>query len=146
MGAPPPDLDALVAWFETLTPNSVARTAEFYAADAQFKDPFNEVRGAEAIRRIYAHMFTQVVEPRFRVLERVQDAGGALLVWEFGFHGRPGAAPSVVRGASHLKFAADGRIAVHRDYWDTGEELYAHVPLLGALLRLLRRRLAAPQA
>ncbi len=145
MTATAPDLDALVDWFETLTPGSVARTGEFYAADALFKDPFNEVRGVQPIRGIYAHMFRQVVEPRFRVTGRVQDAGGAVLFWEFSFRGRSGAETTVVRGASHLRFAADGRISAHRDYWDTGEELYAKVPLLGALVRWLRRRLSTPQ-
>ena len=49
----------------------------------------------------------------------------------------------LVRGATHLKWNGRGKIAWHRDYWDTAEELYAKVPLLGALMRLLRRRLAA---
>ena len=141
MGAP--GLDALVGWFETLSPQSVARTAEFYAPGARFKDPFNEVQGVQAIAHIYAHMFVQVHAPRFRVLDRVQDAGGALLTWEFSFSGKPGSQTTVVRGATHLKFDAQGRILEHRDYWDTGEELYAKVPVLGALMRWLRRRLSA---
>ena len=31
----------------------------------------------------------------------------------------------------------------HRDYWDAAEELYEKLPVLGALMRLLRRKLAA---
>jgi len=52
----------------------------------------------------------------------------------------------VVRGSSHLKLAADGRIAWHRDYWDAAEELYEKLPVLGSLMRWLRQRLAAPAA
>ena len=37
----------------------------------------------------------------------------------------------------------DGRVSAHRDYWDTGEELFARLPLLGALMRFLRRCLGA---
>ena len=48
-----------------------------------------------------------------------------------------------MRGASHLVLAADGRIAVHRDYWDVAEELYEKLPLLGALMRWLKRRVNA---
>jgi len=42
--------------------------------------------------------------------------------------------------------AADGRgkVVAHRDYWDAAEELYAKLPLLGPLVRLLGRRFAAP--
>ena len=134
-------LSALVAWYEALTPASLAALGEHYAADAWFKDPFNEVSGLEAIRRVFAHMFDTLREPRVRVTDRVADAGGALLVWEFRFGA--GRREYLVRGASHLRFDAHGKVAYHRDYWDTAEELYAKVPLLGALMRGLRRRLSA---
>ena len=138
-------LDELVRYFETLSAESVDRLGEYYAADAWFKDPFNEVRGIAAIQRIFSHMFTQVDEPRFVVTERVVDAGGAMLVWELGFRVRlwgKGQA-QVMRGVSHLKFDADGKVNYHRDYWDTGEELYMKLPGLGTLMRGLRRVLAA---
>ena len=54
-----------------------------------------------------------------------------------------GSEPITVRGASHLRFATDGRIALHRDYWDAAEELYEKLPLLGALMRWLKRRVNA---
>jgi hypothetical protein len=43
-------------------------------------------------------------------------------------------------GATHLVFDADGKVAVHRDYWDAAEELYEKLPLLGGLMRWLKRR------
>ena len=136
--------DDLVDFFETLTPQSLDRFPEFYAADAWFKDPFNEVRGVDAIQRIFAHMFGQVDEPRFVVSEQVADANGAVLVWTLHYRSRGAskAEEHVIRGVSHLKFDSDGKVAFHRDYWDTGEELYMKIPLLGALMRFLRRRLS----
>lgn len=134
-------LSALADWYEALTPESLASIGDHYAADARFKDPFNEVHGIDAIRRVFAHMFATLREPRFRVTDRVADERGALLVWEFRFGA--GRREYLVRGASHLRFDALGKVAYHRDYWDTAEELYAKVPLLGALMRALRRRLAA---
>ena len=44
---------------------------------------------------------------------------------------------------THLKFAADGRVCHHCDYWDTGEELFMKLPVLGWLWRGVRRLLAA---
>ena len=134
-------LSALAGWYESLTPESLERLGEFYAADAWFKDPFNEVRGLEPLRRVFAHMFETLRAPRFRILERVADERGALLTWEFHFGA--GRREYVVRGATHLRFDAQGRVDYHRDYWDTAEELYAKVPLLGGLMRWLRRRLSA---
>lgn len=137
----PLTLDAVVAWFETLSPESLAGIGAIYAPEARFKDPFNDVRGSDAIRRVFAHMFVQVGDPRFRVTERWQHERGAVLLWDFTFVSR--GATQTVRGASHLAFAPDGRIAWHRDYWDPAEELYEKVPVLGALMRALKRRLAA---
>jgi hypothetical protein len=45
-----------------------------------------------------------------------------------------------VRGSTHLRFAPDGRITMHRDYWDVAEELYEKLPLIGTLMRWLKRR------
>ena len=44
-----------------------------------------------------------------------------------------------MRGASHLRFDAAGKVVLHRDYWDAAEELYAKLPLIGPPMRLLRR-------
>jgi len=137
-------LDRLVEWFETLTPESVTKTPAFYSPDAAFKDPFNEVSGVKRIERIYAHMFKQVQEPRFHVLERIQDGSKVVLIWEFHFRAKAGATATIVRGASHLHFNADGLISLHRDYWDSAEELFSKAPGLGILMRWLRGRLQAP--
>ncbi len=140
-----PELDRLVTFYETLTAADVARFPEFYADDAYFKDPFNEVRGVAAVQDIFAHMFRQVREPRFVVGERIVADKGTMLVWEFhyrmGLFGRPQA--QVMRGVTHLRFAADGRVAYHRDYWDAAEELYMKLPAIGCLMRGLRRAIAA---
>jgi steroid delta-isomerase len=138
-------VDALIRFFETLSPGAVARIPDFYAEDARFKDPFNDVHGVAAIQRIFTHMFTQVSEPRFVVGERVVDAGATVLVWDlhFGVRVRGRVRAQVIHGVSHLKFAADGKVTCHRDYWDTGEELYMKLPVLGLLMRALRRRMAA---
>lgn len=69
------DLDRLIAFYNSFAPDSVARFPEFYSADAWFKDPFNEVRGIPAIQRIFSHMFKQVDEPRFVVVDKIADAG-----------------------------------------------------------------------
>jgi steroid Delta-isomerase len=138
-------LDALIQFYNDFSPASVARFPEFYSNDAWFKDPFNEVRGIAAIQHIFTHMFGQVDEPRFSVTEKVVDANGAMLVWEFCFRvkrwGR--GETQLMRGVSHLKFDAAGKVCYHRDYWDTAEELYMKLPAIGTLMRGLRRMLAA---
>ncbi len=141
------DLDRLVAFYHELTPESVARFPEFYSADAYFKDPFNEVHGVEAIARIFSHMFRQVDSPRFVVTERLADANGVMLVWAFHFRVRlwRRSESQSIRGVSHLKFATDGKVNYHRDYWDAAEELYMKLPLAGSMMRYLKNAFACKQ-
>lgn len=145
-----PTLDEMVRWFESLTRESTREVRRFYAPDAYFRDPFNEARSAAHIERIYAHMFDQVRDPRFRVTGRWPGDDGTMLAWDFLFEMRVVAMrgsgrSATVQGVTHLRFGADGRIAYHRDYWDAAGELYERLPVLGALARALRARLAAPR-
>ena len=55
----------------------------------------------------------------------------------------PAADEQSIRGCTELRFDSAGQVALHRDYWDAAEELYEKLPLLGALMRALRRRLKA---
>ena len=138
-------LEELVSFYETLTPERVGALDRLYAQDAYFKDPFNEVRGLDAIRRILCHMFSQVADPHFIIAERVVAENGAVLVWEFRFRMRHRKAlqEQSVRGVTHLRFDSEGRVVFHRDYWDAAEELYSKLPLLRVLMRALQRRLRA---
>lgn len=139
-------LRRLVACYETLSPATLAELAEHYAADACFKDPFNEVTGRAAIRRIFEHMFEQLDGPRFIVTGTYPGTapGEAMLRWELRFHQRAlGEAEQKIVGSTLLRFDAGGLVTLHRDYWDAAEELWAKLPLIGPLIRALRRQFAS---
>jgi ketosteroid isomerase-like protein len=128
--------------FETLTPRTLPQLAALYAEGARFKDPFNEVFGTAAITHIFEHMFESLHEPRFVVTQRIVDGTQLFLVWEmhFRFKRFDTVTPQVIRGGSHLTLTPDGRISDHRDYWDAAEELYEKLPVVGGLMRWLKRR------
>lgn len=132
----------LVALFETLTPTSVATLPAFYAANARFKDPFNDVTGLPAITAIFAHMFEALEAPRFVVRERIVQGQQCFLTWEFHFRFRriKQGEEQVILGGSHLVFDAAGLVTLHRDYWDAAEELYEKLPVVGGVMRWLKRR------
>ena len=136
-----PRVARIVGLFESLAPADVARLAQFYAPDAWFKDPFNDVHGVPAVQRVFAHMFEALDEPRFVVRGVIVQGDQCFLTWDFLFRLRRfERAPQTVRGGSHLRFDAQGRVEVHRDYWDVAEELYEKLPMIGALMRRLKRR------
>ncbi len=135
-------VDQIVEAFQTLTPASVETLDTLYAPEARFKDPFNDVRGLAAIQRIFRHMYVNLENPRFIITERIVQGRQCFLTWEFHFAFRrfkQGQAQCIL-GGSHLVLNSDGRITLHRDYWDAAEELYEKIPLVGSLMRWMKRR------
>ena len=132
----------IAAFFENFTRADLVRLQDAYTPDARFKDPFHEVRGVVAIEKIYRRMFETLDEPVFVVTRRMAQGNECWLSWdlEFKFRTWRRHQVQVIHGASHLRLADDGRIAAHRDYWDAAEELYEKFPVLGPLMRWLKRR------
>ncbi|MFO1384994.1 MAG: nuclear transport factor 2 family protein [Chitinivorax sp.] len=130
-------LSSLLAWYAGLTPASLADIGNYYAADAHFRDPFNDVYGVAAIKAIFEHMFAVTEVPRFVFVEQLQQGDQAFVTWRFDcvIRGRLWQ----IEGSTHLVFGADGRVVEHRDYWDAAEQLYEKLPLIGGVLRLLKR-------
>ena len=138
-------IQRVVHFFEHLQPTDVTRMADIYTSDAQFKDPFNEVQGVPAIARIFAHMFETLDAPRFVITQQVQQGAQCFVTWDFLF-----AMPRMdngqlqtIRGATHFVLREEAgvwRVAVHRDYWDAAEELYEKLPVVGGLMRWLKKR------
>ena len=136
-----PRVARIVNAFEALTPADLPRLGDFYAPDADFKDPFNAVRGVPAIGQVFAHMYVALESPRFVIHDVLAQGDQCVLTWDFTFRFRRfNREWQTVRGASHLKLDAHGLITLHRDYWDAAEELYEKLPGVGAVMRWLKRR------
>jgi hypothetical protein len=135
-------VERLVQFFEQLKPQDLQRLSEIYSPDARFKDPFNEVHGLGEIERIFAHMFVALDSPHFIVTERIVQDNKCFLVWDFRFRFKRFDTTSwqTVRGGTHLVFNEARLVTLHRDYWDAAEELYEKLPLVGGLMRWLKRR------
>jgi len=138
------ELVRFIQFFETVSPDNVGELVGLYSNDAYFKDPFNEVRGQAAILAIFEHMFNQVQNPRFKISRRILQDDDAFIVWEFHFLMKDKhQTPECIHGSTHLRFAADNKVEYHRDYWDAAEELYEKIPLLGSLMRFVKKRAKA---
>jgi steroid Delta-isomerase len=132
----------LVNYFENLSPQSVGQLTSLYTPNARFKDPFNEVNGMVAIQGIFAHMFVALTKPRFVITKQILQGEDCFLTWEFRFAFKtyqPGI-EQIILGATHVVFSPNGLVCLHRDYWDAAQELYEKLPLVGTLMRWLKKR------
>lgn len=134
------NLDKLIHFFESISKENTVDLKQIYTDDVFFKDPFNEVNGIQHVITIFDHMFHQLDQPRFVVTTHVSQGDQAFLTWDFLFKmKRFNRNEQCIRGASHIRFAADGRVSYHRDYWDVAEELYEKLPLIGSVMRGLKK-------
>ncbi len=132
-------LEQHLAWFSGLTPSTLARIEAVYAADARFADPVHTISGREKIRALYARMFDTLEAPRFTITRVIAEDGSAFVSWRFDYRYRGRA--HGFDGASVLEMGEDGLIARQQDYWDSADA-FAPLPLVGPLLRLIKRRMA----
>ncbi|WP_174874723.1 nuclear transport factor 2 family protein [Vogesella oryzae] len=126
--------------FAKLSPATLAQIDQVYAADASFQDPFHALRGRAAIQAVYARMFDTLTQPRFVIGEVLQQDSSAFVTWDFCFalNGRQ----QQIHGGTLLRLDAAGLICEHCDYWDAAAGVYEQLPVLGWLLRRLKRRMA----
>ena len=128
--------------FTSLTPDGLERLAEIFAADARFKDPFNDVRGLAAITRIFEHMFATTRDSRFVISDHAVTGDTLFIRWDYHFQTLKGEAWEIP-GTSVVRFNAEGLALEHVDYWDPAEHVYSKLPVLGWLMRWLRGKLQA---
>ena len=71
----------------------------------------------------------------------IAEENEAAIYWNMSYqHPRLNGGKIVnVQGSSHLK-GCDDKVIFHRDYIDLGAMLYEQVPLLGRIIRFLKRR------
>ena len=136
-------LDAYAGFYERVTRETLPAIAARLAPDVRFKDPFNDVRGPDAMIRVLAAMYDHGT-PRFEVLDRAVGERAGYLLWRFVSAPPGGAPPWVIDGMSEIRFDDSGLVVEHIDHWDAGAQFYERLPLIGWLLRRVKRRLAVP--
>lgn len=135
-------LDAYLRFFETMTVDRLHELDVLTTEDVSFSDPFNDLIGRAPLRRVFEDMFADLDEPRFTIIDQAGGDGRHFVRWRFNARRHARKNEFTIEGVSVIVLAADGRISEHRDYWDAAANVYERLPVLGCVLRRLRRRLA----
>ena len=126
--------------FEELSTEYIDNIDCFVSADIYFKDPFNKISGRSAFRRLLTKLLNDVENPSFKVTHKAWSNNTIFLRWSF--EGKvKGINHWNVQGMSEICFNEDGLINRHIDYWDASDQFYAKLPIIGPIIRLIRRRL-----
>ena len=135
--------ETLVSFFETLNKEvSLEAFGTIYDDAVIFKDPFNEVKGISAVYRIFQDMYLSLDNPRFIIREYVENESVAYVKWDFIFYFKGNKNENRFEGVSRIEMNVEGKIISHVDFWDASEHIYGKIPLLGSVLRFVKRKIA----
>tara|TARA_B110000977_G_scaffold93736_1_gene124014 strand:+ start:498 stop:923 length:426 start_codon:yes stop_codon:yes gene_type:complete len=133
-------LNSYIIFFEQMKREDLVRLPEFFADQARFKDPFNDVTGIEQINKVFHHMFEILDTPKFIIDEAVLESDVAYIKWNFT--GVSNAKQLKLVGLSRVVFNDRGLVSEHVDYWDASEQFYMKLPVIGSILRFIRNKAA----
>ena len=134
-----------VAALEGLDGTRVAALGELLTPDVRFRDPFSDVTGRERMLLVFHRLFEDCTDVRFVAGAPMRAGLRAYVPWvmEYRIRRWTRGAPWRIEGASEIQLAEDGRVAAHLDLWDAASQFYERLPVIGAVLRAIRRRVAA---
>lgn len=132
----------LQPYYSDFLTGDLSRLDDFYHRDLVFADPLHRIEGLDTAKQYFASMRDGLLRCQFEFGLVTVAADSACLPWQMHYAHRAlnGGRPLSLRGCSLLRF--NQRIHYHEDFYDLGAMVYEQVPLLGALVRGVKSRLA----
>jgi hypothetical protein len=127
--------------YQRLSTDNLHLLAELYHQDITFIDPMHKLNGFAQLAHYFDGLYQQLSYCEFTIEQVIAEENEAAIYWNMSYqHPRLNGGKIVnVQGSSHLK-GCDDKVIFHRDYIDLGAMLYEQVPLLGRIIRFLKRR------
>lgn len=118
------------------------RLSGIYADNIRFRDPFHQINGLDAMTEYFSGLYENVEHIQFDFGRCWFDNDCAFIRWTMTYqHPRINSGKRVtVDGGSELTWQ-DGKIIAHQDFFDAGQMLYEHLPLLRWLIKKLKERM-----
>ena len=114
-----------------------------YSADIVFVDPANRIEGRQRMLEHFESLYENLSSCTFEYHDQdcITSSDSALLVWTMQFnHKRLAGGKTIqVEGSTLLRF--HNQIFYHRDWFDLGEMLYENLPIVGGLVKSIKRKL-----
>ena len=133
-------IDKFCEVYQKLNKDNLDLLTTIYDENIIFKDALHHVQGIDELHRYFQHLYQNLSFCQFDIEQVICQQGHASIIWTMTFsHKKLNSGKEIqVNGSSHLKF--DRKIYYHRDYLDMGQMVYEHLPLLGGLIKLIKKR------
>lgn len=137
-----PIVSRFCEYYRELTLENLERLDEIYAIQAKFIDPIDEINGLEKIHSYFHKMLNDCKYCHFDITDVVEKDDQAFISWTMHFaHPKLNHGSEInVDGSTHIKFFE--RINYHRDYYDVGQMVYEHIPIIKHLIKYIKNGLS----
>ena len=133
--------DRVQRYFTGMTVASVReQTSLVYAPQGYLNDTLVAIEGSGNIEAYFAHTAGQVRTLNVEFLERATVGTDWYVRWQMTVvaDGLNGGQPILTYGVTQFRFDPQGRVLIHKDFWDAGLGLYEQLPVLGGVIRRVR--------
>ncbi|MAD16508.1 MAG: transcriptional regulator [Alteromonadaceae bacterium] len=133
-----------VNFYKSLDTQSLSELKNIYSDDVVFVDPVTRHKGFAAVHRYFEQLLVDVNECTFDISQIKEVDSTVFVNWTMHFrHPKLKAGKLIsVEGVSQL-IVKEHKICYQRDYYDLGSMLYEHVPLIGSVIKFIKKRLAS---
>ena len=114
---------------------------EIYSDNVIFIDPIHQINGIENLKSYFKKLDGNLIKGSFRFIDESIRDNTAYLQWEMNLHLKRPRKNVKASGISVL--TVEQKITKHRDYFDAGELFYENIPLLGKIIRSLKKKIAS---
>lgn len=135
-------LEEYIQFYETMTPRTLSLLDHIAARDVFFKNPFHAVRGINSMRDVLSNLFDQIENPVFKVTDHGWGKDGQTVYLRWSCSYGPVDHRRFILGVSDVMFDMEGRVVSHTDYWDAAEQFYEKMPVLGLVLKNIRKKIS----
>ncbi len=135
----------LQQYFAGMTASTVRdQTATVYAPEAYLNDTLVGIDGSGSIEAYFGHTIGRARLLKVEFLERAPAGTDWYVRWRMtvAADGLNGGQPVVTYGVTQFRFDRQGRVLIHKDFWDAGSGLYEQLPVLGRLIGWVRGAVA----
>lgn len=135
-------IDKFCQMYQALNKDNLIKLDDIYHQNIIFIDAVHQIEGIDQLHHYFRNLYQNLSACQFEIEQVISDKGQATVIWTMSFaHKKIKSGANIkVNGCSHLKF--DTKIYYHRDYLDMGQMLYEHLPLLGRVVKFIKKRVS----
>jgi len=129
--------DKFIHMLKNYGPEAIQELYSIYTNDVQYEDPINKGKSLAHLKLILEDLLKVFKGIQFESIHSTHDDEFAFVSWKMSYKFRN--RDYQIDGVSRLRFNGSGQITEHKDYWDASFPLYGTFPIIGLIMKLIKK-------